>query len=139
MILSFCPSCGFIFRSQAFGLTGTGITMDNVQESCPRCNAMANVLDGTFDISAGIIRVLAAPGWTRSVLKHVLAILKKRAETPEQKEEIVKEVSAVSPELAALLSAALKTHKSWGYLIALLIFALSRTSIDLKHESKSET
>ena len=67
-LVSVCPNCG-PFESIAYPFQNARrLTMSGSGESCPRCGRPARTIDGTFDISEGVVTVLSAPEWSRQAL-----------------------------------------------------------------------
>jgi hypothetical protein len=104
VILVFCPN-GHVFESRAFSFEGNihGLTLKGNWETCPICGAMAEIMDGEFDVIDGVVRLLAAPQTTLDRLQRLRELLQNlRAEnaSPEQAAEVLE---AEAPGLARLL------------------------------------
>jgi hypothetical protein len=99
MILVFCPR-GHIFESRAFHFGGNAIniTLSGNRESCPVCGAMANIMDGTFDIIDGVTHVLSAPHWTLERLHSLRAVLE-RLPTTTTRDDIARVLETDAPDL----------------------------------------
>lgn len=81
-LASVCPVHG-PFESRLIRLTSaTNATITNSSESCPKCGRPSATVEGTFDIDAeGLVRVLAAPGWSIKALRAIQGDLEDLSET----------------------------------------------------------
>jgi hypothetical protein len=74
-IPAFCLTCGLAFESSLIGFVeGASVermTLIGNRETCPRCGAMAETLEGTFNVRDGVIEVLAASDLTRDRLARL--------------------------------------------------------------------
>lgn len=78
-ILAFCPN-GHTFESRAFRIEHfRTLKLSGNMESCPTCGAMAPLMEGTFEMVEGVLRVLTMPSTSLDrmrQLKDVLSQLK---------------------------------------------------------------
>ncbi|MBM0065921.1 hypothetical protein [Alkalicoccobacillus gibsonii] len=71
-IPAICRSCKFflasLFNSEYIHQT---TLKNNIISSCPRCGGIADVLEGTFAVTEGNIKVRSAPAATRFALRQL--------------------------------------------------------------------
>lgn len=72
--------------------------------TCPRCGQLADIVDGTFNVSDGAIELVAGPQWSVDVIEAVGLALRKIVD--KLPEDPLAEVASASPEVAAQMSAA---------------------------------
>lgn len=74
----------------------------NNRVQCPRCGAMARMLDGEFRVIGEALHLLSAPDWTLTTLRRVADLL---GEIEEKKDvsSVADELEEVSPEVAGWL------------------------------------
>lgn len=101
---AFCPRCGLVFASRMFSLSHVqGLTMSGNRESCPRCGAMAELPDGTFNVTGDTIEVLAASGLTRARLLLLADVLRSAQSQGASSEAVGEAVLAEAPALRSLV------------------------------------
>ena len=101
---AFCPNCGLIFQSRLIGISGTAhnITLSGNREQCPRCNAWAELPDGTFDVVDETIHVLSASALTHTRLLRLQAILDQARSGDMTADAAAEAVTAEAPSLKPL-------------------------------------
>jgi hypothetical protein len=102
---AFCPKCGLIFRSNLFHIAGgaRNITLEGNRETCPRCGALAELPDGTFDVIDDTIHVLAASQLTRERLFRLQTILEAAQAGEISDADATEAVAEEAPELRPFL------------------------------------
>jgi hypothetical protein len=100
---AFCRNCGLIFPSS---LTGTGaarLDLEHVITDCPRCGAVADLPDGTFDVVGDTIHVLSGSQLTRERMFRLAQILDAARAREMSEDEAVEAIADVAPPLAPLI------------------------------------
>ena len=101
----FCDSCGLVFPSP-FSIGPGQLTLIGNRCNCPRCGAMARVLDGVVSAVEQTLHVLSAPQHTLVDLKRLADLVAHARETKQSKEDvgqsITKEVPSLTPLIALL-------------------------------------
>ncbi|MFJ2662674.1 hypothetical protein [Arthrobacter koreensis] len=126
------------FPSRAFAMFNVqGLTLTGNTENCPRCGRPSKIVDGTFNVSAdGVVKVLAAPEWTREALRDVQRAIQNMARHAGKDPDVqIRHLKEANPQAAELLTAA--THgwtreqkmQLWSVLIAFLSAVLGTVSI----------
>lgn len=92
-----CGACGLIFPSGFNIENSVDITLTNNTQSCPKCGAMANVLDGTFDVRDELLRVVEAPWATFQALRQIQALIRDVASARLTKDQAIKKASETDP------------------------------------------
>ncbi len=110
-IPAFCTNCQSLFASRLFVLDGDvkGLTLEGNQEPCPKCNSMAHVVDGSFDVTNGMLKMISGPELTADIMQRFgyIADLAIRNEiTPQLFEERAAEITPALGELAKKINSA---------------------------------
>lgn len=130
--VAFCenPKCGAVFEvSNLVGGPGNAtIHMTNTRAGpCPVCGSFGLIPDGVYQYANQAVSLLTGPETSVRVLRQVHEILKRAKSKPEDKEAILKEVEAISPQASQALQQAPDTsnYLQWvAVLIALIALAI---------------
>lgn len=130
--VAFCenPQCGTAFETPNLvgGSGNATIHMTNTRVGpCPVCGSFGLIPDGIYQYANHAVSLLTGPGTSIHALRKVHEILKRAKSKPEDKEEVLKEVEAVSPQAAQALQQAPETanYLNWiAVLIALIALAI---------------
>lgn len=126
-----CENCGNLFTTNQFeiGPGVSGVSFVGCGVHCPRCGAMARVGDGTYDSVEDVLKLVAGPASTRTLVDHLDRIAKSAREEKLTAEEVLAEIADVSPELAKKLRGIGK-WPSVG-LVLLLFWIVKSCTLDL--------
>lgn len=121
-----CNHCGHRFISRAFRAENSfGIQIQGVMETCPKCGAMANIQDGTYDFVGSTIGAFRAPGVTREKIERFREI----AENVKAGELSTETATAQVDQLGAALAMVWEWTNShsgvFGVLISLIAVFLT--------------
>lgn len=117
---AYCSHCGTVFRSRALGFTDSiGMTVSNIQETCPKCGKRADVLDGTFDFVGDAIKVRKAPPQTIEILAALQEALR-AAQGGKSTDEVLAPIKKQSPQLATEAESVIKKHGRTALIVVLL-------------------
>lgn len=110
-----CVRCGETgFSSNLIGGDGsvTNLQMTNVTlgGACPKCGGDMRVIDGTYNITNGVVTAFRALGATQ--LKDMQSILRGSRAGKLTAEAATEQAAAISPDMAALV-AALQRQPQW--------------------------
>lgn len=130
--LAFCenPRCGAIFeaRNLVGGPGSATIHMTNSRVGpCPACGSSGQIPDGVYQYANNAVSLLTGPETSVQVLRQVHEILKRARNARTVKQEILKEVEAVSTKAAEAIRNAPEqsNYSQWiGVLIALVALAI---------------
>jgi hypothetical protein len=130
-IPAYCSHCGTILKSRAFRFDGPvyGTTFSGNQETCINCKKMANIIDGTFDVSGDVVSLISGPALSRTILEQFAALVDKTAKQELSTEELKTEAEKLDPVLGAVVSQV--TAKNFG-IAALIILVLFIKSCNFK-------
>lgn len=133
LILANCPSCGAVFRSRAFAISGnvSGLTLRGNKETCPFCGAWANISDGLFDVANGVLRVISAPQLTKDMLAAFGALIQKAHEQKTAPDELAKEADEIDPELGKFIRL-LRTRDLYAVGLLLLLIAIRSCTVSVE-------
>lgn len=106
-IPAWCPNCNKMVDGSA-GIhvegTVTGLTLNGNEITCPECRGRARVIEGTFNVTEGIIEVVTASPWTRYQLAKYQSALRWAAENyAERPRAAIRRIEKVSPETATYI------------------------------------
>lgn len=101
VILVFCPN-GHVFESRAFRFGGNvrGLTLRGNRETCAVCGAMAEIMDGEFDIIDGVVRILSAPDLTFERLRRLQDVVRGLQDDRVTPERVAEVLESEAPELS---------------------------------------
>lgn len=92
-----CTRCDLVFRDNGIVIVNSrNTTLGNNTTRCPRCNGVARIVDGNFDVTPDEeIVVNSAPEWTTEILRQLEYEFVKVMEDPGQ--DVAAEVEAALP------------------------------------------
>lgn len=130
--VAFCenPECGAVFEAPNLvgGSGNATIHMTNTRVGpCPVCGSSGLIPDGIYQYASHAVSLLTGPETSIHVLRQVHEILRHAKSKPEDKEAVLKEVEAVSPQVAGALQQApeASNYLNWvTVLIALVALAI---------------
>ncbi|RWC17055.1 MAG: hypothetical protein EOS51_18165 [Mesorhizobium sp.] len=98
-IPAYCPHCGNIFRS-AIQISPKRLKISgHPTETCPRCHGEARTIEGVFDASGDILRMLSGPDITPAILKRFASMLRKAQEEEITEQELITQAEEIKPGL----------------------------------------
>jgi len=117
--LVFCPN-GHVFESRAFLFGGNvrNLSLRGNRETCPACGAMAEIMDGEFDVIDGSVRILSAPQITLDRLMHLRTVFGLLRDENASPARITATLAQEAPELIAALP---EDTRQWLPYLAVLI------------------
>lgn len=131
-ILAFCenPKCGVIFEAPNF-IGGNGSATIHMTDSklgpCPACGSFGSIPDGVYEYANEAISFLTGPETSVKILREIQKLLNTAKNEPIEKEELLEQVSSISPDAAIALEKApeVKNYGQWiGILIALVALSI---------------
>ena len=130
---AFCPSCGAVFPSVLAIGGGSGVFRGNVQ-TCPRCGAMAQISDATFQTVVGeVLATVQAPGITRPMLIAFSAAVRTAYQERKSPEVLAQEVETINPSFGPLVRKSATGGSNWMPILALIFWTIqSIVSISIK-------
>lgn len=132
MLIANCSKCGAIFRSRAIAINGgVQIAISNVKETCPHCGSIAQVVDGIFSITNGMLEIISAPDFTRQIYQHFLELAQQAQDKKIDENDFIDAATAIDPRLGTIATLVMK-NKRLGLLILLIYFLSNLISIDVK-------
>jgi hypothetical protein len=135
---AFCSNCGLVFEASGIRVENSrNITLSNVQQNCPRCGAMAELPDGTFNVIGNTIEVLSASGLSRARLLRLAAVLREAHEGHMPPEAAAEQVVAEAPSLRPLVEhLAPRMRKAFVWFLLLVIELLLQQGVsELRDDS----
>ena len=144
-----CPTCGLTFESQTIRFSGTWLnaTIRGGGETCPSCGAMADTVEGTYNIIQNVFTVVTAPNMTRAEIDAAKEIASEAAKGSISSDDAMKSLVKVSKSLAAALQKPEGSRVNWEASLALLsliitVWANHETDADAQaalKESQTQT
>lgn len=129
---SICPACGLLFESNLIdiGPSVTGITFENCSVSCPRCNNIARIADGTYSSVQDTLELISGPKSSRDTLEALRGLVQRSQNENLTAKEIIREISGISPEFAKKI----EQGRSWPAvgLILFLVWMIKSVSLDIR-------
>ena len=130
--VAFCENqkCGAVFEvpNLVGGSGNVTIHMTNTRVGpCPVCGSSGLIPDGIYQYASHAVSLLTGPETSTQILRQVHEILRRAKYKPENKETILNEVEAVSPQTAQALQKApeISNYLNWiTVLIALVALAI---------------
>lgn len=127
---AYCSNCGAIFPSPISILGGGRVTLVGNITNCPRCGGAANILDGVFGVTNGVLQLLSGPQITRDVLRAVTTLIERAVRKEITPQDLEKEVTAINPELGAAVSEI--TKSPWPLaVLTILMLALQQCNLNV--------
>lgn len=98
-----CDNCGLDFEGRGIAIAGNveNLTLRGNRESCPRCGAMAHIVEGTYNVRDGVLQALSATPLDRALLERLMPIVQRAQAGEIPPEEAGAEIGYLSPELAS--------------------------------------
>jgi hypothetical protein len=135
IIPAYCKSCGSIFASRAFRITGNvSLHLAGNRETCIVCGQMADIVDGTFHATDGFLKMIGGPTLTRDILEQFSSLVERAATKEISLDALEKEVGELDPTLGEAISQILK--KSPFAIVTLLIVVLTLKACHFNVEAK---
>jgi hypothetical protein len=129
-VLAVCEICGTLFRvPNLLSISGPGTTTNvrirgSVERACTRCGGTLRIVDATYDMVGGVLKVLFSPARSREELELLRGILEEARATRATTADISARIHEAAPQLAAVADALARAPGPvWQY-IAILIAVL---------------
>lgn len=121
-----CTQCGHVFASSGIVIVGaTQVTTKNNTVSCPKCGGRAKGVEGQFSLKNDSFTPISASRSDLEILRQLYSKAKQAGESQEDREELVREVEAISPALAKAISPYALSYPTTIF-VAFLFLLLSR-------------
>ncbi len=129
-----CPSCGALFASRAFAISGSikNLTLIGNKETCPFCGGWANIADGVFDVAGNVLSVVSAPNITKQMLAAFSAAVTKAYEEKKPAEELAKEVEKIDPAFGDVIRRSGGNKQFYLVSLVLIVAAIKSCNLDVK-------
>lgn len=133
-IPALCPSCGALFASRAFNVSGNvkNLTLSSNKETCPFCGGLADIADGVFDVAGNVLSVVSAPSITKQMLAAFSAAVKKAYEEKKPPEELAKEVEKIDPSFGEIIRKSGSSKQFYLVSLLLIFTAIKSCNVDVK-------
>jgi hypothetical protein len=136
-----CPHCGALFASRAFGISAgniQGVTFIGNKETCINCGKMASIVDGTFDVVDGALKLIAGPALTKEVLQKFADLVERAVQSNMGPEELERQAELLDPTLKEFVVEIAKKSSGPAALLILLVLLLRAChfNLDTKVEMK---
>jgi uncharacterized protein YecA (UPF0149 family) len=126
---AFCDECGLIFPGM-YMPQGTGMRSTGNISGCPRCGAMAHVLEGFMNIAGNTIQILQGTNKTATQLARLQEVLRTALQTRQAPEEVA---AAVKEAGFGALAEQLLVPKTAGDFYALIAVILAGAALCREH------
>ena len=127
---SHCPSCGAIFASRAYSISGKSISLSDNTEMCPFCGEEAYLAEGVFDIAENMISIISAPDITKEMLMKLGAAVQEAYKKETGPEELIRTAESIDPKLATAVKNIVSNKKLYFVGLFILAMAIKQCSLD---------
>jgi len=126
LIPAFCPHCGNLFESRMFHFDGdiTSLHLEGNRETCPNCNNMAQVVDGTFNTVGGALAMISGPQITADVLRKFGVLAQSAIEKKITTEELQRQATDIDPMLGDMVNTIGKSNALLPIVLMLIVLYL---------------
>lgn len=132
MIISHCSSCGAIFQSRIIKIDNVvNLTLSNIEETCPHCGGVANIAEGVFSATNGMLSIISAPDITQKMYQEFLGLAKKAKNKKLEDSDFISAAKAIDPRLGTVAILATR-NKKLATLVFLIIWLKSCVAFDVK-------
>lgn len=132
MLLSYCPRCKIIFQTQGISMNNaSGISFSGSFSSCIRCGGLANVLDGVYEATDGVISLMSAPSITLDMHRRFAELVMQARRQALEPAEFEKKAEEIAPEFAKA-ARIVNASSSRVIMIALLLIWLKGCTTEAK-------
>jgi len=135
-----CENCGYLFPSM-FVAGRFDIHIEDCKQSCPKCGADASIMSGSFRAIGNELIIMRVSECSKNMLDRLINTLRAAEKGDITKEETIKEVKQLSPELATVLEG-VKNKNYWPLFVVALLTTLGKceskvnANINFSHETK---
>ncbi len=132
----YCKSCGTLFASRAFKISGNvrNLHLSGNRETCPVCLSMADIVDGTFDATDGVLSMISGPTLTKEILERFTTLVGRAAQKEISLDVLKKEATDLDPALGEAVAQIVA--KSPSALVILLLVTLMLKSCHVSVDAK---
>ena len=129
-----CPTCGALFASRAFAISGNvkNLTLIGNKETCPNCGEMANIVDGVFDVADNVLSVVKAPQITKEMLKALEVAIREAYEQKRPAEDLAEEVEKIDPSFGEIVRESGKNSTLYVASLLIILAAIRSCSVDVE-------
>ncbi len=133
-IPALCSSCGALFASRAFNISGDvkNLTLSGNKETCPFCGAWADIADGVFDVADNVLSIVSAPNITKQMLGAFGKAVKKAYEVKKPPEELATEVEKIDPSFGEIIRKSGSNKRFYLVSLLLIVAAIKSCNVDVK-------
>jgi len=142
-MIAICDNCKTVFQQNSFlGVSGAG----NAQFSfsgckigpCPKCAGMGTVPDGIYQFIDDVFTLIDGPLESIEVLTKIKKLLYKNIKNPEQKDDIIKEISNLSPQVGEFIRKSPFVHNFHQWLSSIAAIVALLISIQQSYFKKED-
>jgi hypothetical protein len=131
MIPVYCSHCNNVFTNLGvIGGNNSTITVQDVETKCPHCGQMAKVLDGSFEIDDGVLKLLEGPWLTEEVMRQFKERIFAAARSGNI-DALEEDAEAIDPRLGYVVRATKAKYTKAQVIVFVLLLLLSKTEINL--------
>ncbi len=131
---AYCKNCRGLFVSQ-FSIAGSkSAAMFRNAETCIYCGGLAYAVDGVFDGTDGLIKLVSGPQFTKDILEAFASLIEQAKAGKITETELATRAESLSPELGAAVKG-LSGLKRWPVLL-LALAALQQCKMEIKLDVK---
>ncbi|WP_428925009.1 hypothetical protein [Marinibacterium sp. SX1] len=134
---AFCRNCGLVFDSTIGVKNVIGLTVENAQDRCPRCNEIAHILEGVMNVADDTIELISGPTWSYETLAKIQSLAQQVRDGEISKTEAVAKASETDPVAAEKFGLWLNIGATFALLMLEFLQLLSAQS-DAKRALEAE-
>lgn len=122
-----CSSCGAILPASGIRVSNVEkLTISNVRVQCRYCGGMADVFDGTMEVTDNAIKLLQSGNVSQALLERLRDLAKEAYEKKTDVDTFAKRVEEIHPSLGTLVRNS-KGRMSFPSFLLILIFLITQS------------
>lgn len=106
------------------------------KETCPNCGEMASIVDGVFEVSGNILKLVSGPQFTRELLSQFARSLEQARRREIEPEELERKAAELNGELGQVVKQMPASGVRLMPLLLIMLAALHSCKFEMKVDAK---
>jgi|RhiMethySRZTD1v2_1073278.scaffolds.fasta_scaffold761862_2 hypothetical protein len=140
MIPVYCEHCGAMFSSRMFNFGPNArvasMHLEGNKETCPNCGEMASIVDGVFEVSGNILKLVSGPQFTKVLLSQFAHLLEQARRREIEPEELEKKATELNGELGQVVKQMRASGMRLMPVLLIMLAALHSCKFEMKVDAK---
>jgi len=140
MIPVYCEHCGAMFSSRMFNFGPNArvasMHLEGNKETCPNCGEMASIVDGVFEVSGNILKLVSGPQFTKVLLSQFAHLLEQARRREIEPEELEKKATELNGELGQVVKQMRASGMRLMPVRLIMLAALHSCKFEMKVDAK---